>query len=108
MLLTEVVDDDGTGEDFIGHIGGDDFMIISTPEVAPRLKDRLVQRFDEEVQTFYNFRDREQGYIEVDGVKVPLMTLAVGFIRYDTVTFSDIREITEVAAEARRRAQQGG
>jgi len=108
MLLTEVVDDDGTGEDFIGHIGGDDFMIISTPEVAPRLKDRLVHRFDEEVQTFYNFRDREQGYIEVDGVKVPLMTLAVGLIRHDTVTFSDIREITEVAAEARRRAQQGG
>jgi hypothetical protein len=32
------------------------------------------------------------------------MTLAVGLIRHDTVTFSDIREITEVAAEARRHA----
>ncbi|MGD8794702.1 MAG: response regulator [Anaerolineae bacterium] len=107
MLLTEVVDDEGTGEDFIGHIGGDDFMIISTPEVAPKMKDRLIQRFDEEVQTFYNFRDREQGYIEVDGARVPLMTLAVGLIRHDTVIFSDIREITEVAAEARRRSVSG-
>jgi hypothetical protein len=33
------------------------------------------------------------------------MTLAVGRIQHDTVPFSDIREITEVAAEARRRAQ---
>jgi hypothetical protein len=71
------------------------------------MKDRLIQRFDEEVQTFYNFRDREQGYIEVDGARVPLMTLAVGLIRHDTVIFSDIREITEVAAEARRRSVSG-
>jgi diguanylate cyclase (GGDEF)-like protein len=112
MLLTEVVDELGTGTDFIGHIGGDDFIIISTPEVSPAIKNRLIQRFNEEVMTFYNFRDRERGYIEVvngrgDIQKAPLMTLAVGLIHHDTAPFADIREITEVAAEARRRAQQG-
>ncbi len=112
MLLTEVVDELGTGSDFIGHIGGDDFIIVSSPDVSPQIKARLVQRFNEEVKTFYNFRDRERGYIEVvngkgDIQKVPLMTLAVGLIHHDTAPFADIREITEVAAEARRRAQQG-
>ncbi|MBN1661445.1 MAG: response regulator [Anaerolineae bacterium] len=107
MLLSEVVDDLGTGDDFIGHTGGDTFIVISTPEAAPRIRNNLVQRFNEEVETFYNFKDREQRYIIVDGAKVPLMTLAVGMIHHDTVPFSDIREITEVAAEARRRAQQG-
>ncbi len=112
MLLTEVVDELGSGDDFIGHIGGDDFLIITTPDVAPQMKERLEQRFREEVATFYNFRDRERGYIEVvgpDGTtqRAPLMTLAVGLIQHDTAPFSDIREITEVAAEARRRAQQG-
>ncbi len=112
MLLTEVVDELGTGTDFIGHIGGDDFIIISSPEVSPAIKNRLIQRFNEEVMTFYNFRDRERGYIEVvngrgDIQKAPLMTLAVGLIHHDTAPFADIREITEVAAEARRRAQQG-
>jgi diguanylate cyclase (GGDEF)-like protein len=111
MLLTEVVDELGVGSEFIGHIGGDDFIIISTPEASPQIKTRLVQRFNEEVETFYNFRDRERGYIEVDegvgkGQKVPLMSLAVGLIHHDAVPFADIREITEVAAEARRRAQQ--
>ncbi len=112
MLLTEVVDEIGSGSDFIGHIGGDDFLIITTPAVAEQMKARLEQRFREDVATFYNFRDRERGYIEIvaaDGStqQAPLMTLAVGLIRHDTAPFSDIREITEVAAEARRRAQQG-
>jgi diguanylate cyclase (GGDEF)-like protein len=111
MILAEVVDEVGTGSEFIGHIGGDDFLIISEPESAPKIKERLEQRFDEEVVTFYNFKDRERGHIEVvdgEGKKqeVPLMTVAVGLIHHDTVPFSDIREITEVAAEARRRAQR--
>jgi diguanylate cyclase (GGDEF)-like protein len=112
MLLTEVVDDCGTGSDFIGHIGGDDFLILSSPEASSTMRARLIQRFNEEVETFYNFKDRERGYIEVVGAdgktqKVPLMTLAVGLIHHDTAPFADIREITEIAAEARRRDQQG-
>lgn len=109
MLLTEVVDEMGSGTDFIGHIGGDDFLIVSTPESSSQIKDRLIQRFNEEVVTFYSFRDRERGSIEIiDGnnqpQQAPLMTLAVGLIKHDTVPFSDIREITEVAADARRRS----
>jgi diguanylate cyclase (GGDEF)-like protein len=112
MLLTEVVDNMGTGGDFIGHIGGDDFLIITRPDRAEEMKERLVSRFNEEVMTFYNFKDRERGHVEVvdsDGQAQhkPLMTLAVGVIHHDTVPFADIREITEVAAEARRRSQKG-
>ncbi|MGC9333605.1 MAG: GGDEF domain-containing response regulator [Anaerolineae bacterium] len=112
MLLAEVVDELGTGGDFIGHVGGDDYIVISTPDAAPQIRARLVQRFDEEVETFYSFKDRERGYLEVadtDGTrrKVPLMTLAVGLIHHDTAPFADIREITEAAAEARRRVLQG-
>jgi diguanylate cyclase (GGDEF)-like protein len=112
MLLIEVVDEVGTGGDFVGHIGGDQFIVISNPAASSKMMERLVQRFDEEVQTFYNFKDRELGHILVDDgrgekAKVPLMSLAVGLVHHDTAPFADIREITEVAAEARRRAQPG-
>jgi len=111
MLLAEVVDDVGAGSEFIGHVGGDDFIIIGTPDAASQLRSRMAHRFNEEVETFYNFKDRERGYIEVDDgagkvQKVPLMSLAVGLIHHDTAPFADIREITEIAAEARRRHQQ--
>jgi diguanylate cyclase (GGDEF)-like protein len=109
MLLTEVVDNLGEGNEFIGHIGGDDFLVISTPGAAPRVEERLIERFNQEVQTFYSFRDRERGYVQVDDgqgnlQQIPLMTLVVGLIDHATTSFADIREITEVAAEARRRA----
>jgi diguanylate cyclase (GGDEF)-like protein len=112
MLLTEVIDEVGSGSDFVGHIGGDDFLIITTPEVSVKMKARLEERFEAEVVTFYNFRDRERGHVEIVDSRgntqtAPLMTLAVGRIQHDTVPFSDIREITEIAAEARRSAQQG-
>lgn len=108
MLLTEVVDELGAGTEFVGHIGRDDFLIITTPEAATPMKARLQERFQNEVVTFYSFKDRERGYVEiVDSTgrtqRAPLMTLAIGQIQHDTVPFSDIREITEVAAEARRR-----
>lgn len=107
MLMSEVVDESGSGSDFIGHIGGDDFIIISKPEFSPQVKAQLVQRFNEEVETFYGFKDRERGYVEVKDAagkvkKAPLMSLAVGLIHHDTAPFADIREITEIAAEARR------
>jgi diguanylate cyclase (GGDEF)-like protein len=110
MLLTEVVDEHGTGSEFIGHVGGDDFIIIGTPEAASQVRTRLVERFGTEVETFYGFKDRERGYVEVDdgagnAQQVPLMSLAVGLIHHDTAPFADIREITEIAAEARRRDQ---
>jgi diguanylate cyclase (GGDEF)-like protein len=109
MLLSEVVDEDGAGSEFIGHIGGDDFIIISTPDAAQGIQARLKERFDAEVEAFYNFKDRERGYIEVDAGEgeqrqAQLMSLAVGLIHHDTAPFADIREITEVAAEARRLA----
>jgi diguanylate cyclase (GGDEF)-like protein len=111
MLFSDVVDELGTGSEFVGHIGGDDFIIVTTRAASSAMKERLVQRFNEEVATFYSFKDRERGYIEVENgagtsERVPLMSLLVGIIHHDTAPFADIREITEIAAEARRRAHQ--
>jgi PleD family two-component response regulator len=108
MLLGEVVDEFGSQDDFLGHAGGDNFVIISKEASAQAIRSRLKTRFDQEVQTHYNFMDRQQGFIlapDEDGKmqQAPLMTLAIGLVSPSTDVFSDIREITELAAEARRR-----
>src|SRR5512147_245259 len=107
MLIGEVVDELGTTSDFIGHAGGDNFIIITTEDKAEAIKARLKERFDNEVQTHYNFMDRQQGFVNApsaDGttVKVPFMTMSVGIVSPSLQSFADIREITELAAEARR------
>ena len=113
MMIGEVVDELGTTSDFIGHAGGDNFIIITTEEKAEAIKNRLKERFDNEVQTHYNFMDRQQGFVQApipEGttVKVPFMTMSVGIVSPSANSFADIREITELAAEARRQDTAAG
>jgi PleD family two-component response regulator len=112
LLLGEVVDEMGTSNDFIGHPGGDNFIVVTTSAAAPKVRERLKARFNEEVQTHYSFVDRERGYImakanEGAEVQVPLMKMGIGEVSAETRQFSDIREITELAAEARRQDSVG-
>jgi CheY-like chemotaxis protein len=107
MLLGEVVFEVGTTNDFIGHAGGDNFVVITTDQASQSIKKRLKERFDKEALTHYNFMDRQQGYVlapDADGkmAQAPLMTLGVGVVSPSTHVYSDIREITELAAEERR------
>ncbi len=108
MLIGEVVDQFGTSDDFVGHAGGDNFIVITTDEVSASVRQHLKERFNQEILANYNFMDRNQGFIMApdEGGKMqqtPLMTLGVGAVSPSTHMFADIREITELAAEERRK-----
>jgi DNA-binding response OmpR family regulator len=104
LLVGEVVDELGTPDDFVGHAGNDNFVIITYSQKAQALLDRIVARFNDEVKQHYSFIDRERGHIVLEsGQEKPLMTLGAGMVSNATQNFADIREITELAAEARRR-----
>jgi len=105
LLMGEVLDELGTPNDFVGHAGSDNFVLVSYSDKPDALTKRLVDRFAEEVQQHYSFIDRERGFMMKDDEKVPLMTLAVGSVSNATRRFADIREITELAAESRRRGR---
>lgn len=107
-LISEVVEETGTPDDYVGHPGRDNFVIVTHSSDAKKMRDRLVERFKEGIQQHYSFIDRERGYILVpDGLsgerKVDLMSLAIGSVSTKTHQFSDIREVTELAADDRRR-----
>jgi DNA-binding response OmpR family regulator len=107
MTLNELVDTYGTPDDFIGHAGNDNFIIITTDGAAEEIRTQVKARFAEEVLSHYNFMDRDQGYIlatgpEGESIKVPLMAIGIGSVSPSQYQFADIREITELAAEARR------
>ncbi len=107
MLIGEVLDQMGSTSDFVGHAGGDNFVIITKDGASTQIRNRLKDRFKEEVQTHYNFMDRQQGYIlaptnDGQSERAALMSLAIGVVSPSQNSFADIREITELAAEARR------
>jgi PleD family two-component response regulator len=103
LIMGEVLDAYGTPNDFVGHAGSDNFVIVTYSDKPDTLVKHLVERFTDEVQQHYSFIDRERGFMMKDDEKAPLMTLTVGSISNSTRQFADIREITELAAESRRR-----
>jgi PleD family two-component response regulator len=111
LMLNEVVEEYGSPEDFLGHPGRDNFILITHAQDADKMRDRIVDRFNDEVKQHYSFIDRERGYILVpddNGERqAPLMTMGAGAVSTRTHQFSDIREITELAAENRRRGFSG-
>ncbi|NPV55689.1 MAG: response regulator [Anaerolineae bacterium] len=113
MLVGEVVDQAGSSDDFVGHAGGDHFVIITTEKAMPTVRANLQSRFSDEILSHYNFIDRQQGYLSLKDEKgqeqqAPLMDLSFGVVSPATHQFSDIREITELAAEERRQEQHLG
>ncbi|MAT97620.1 MAG: diguanylate cyclase [Anaerolineaceae bacterium] len=103
LLLNEVDDELGTLDDFIGHATSNTFVLVTKADNVSAVVDELRQRFEEGILSHYSFIDREQGGImQPDGHLVPLMKLSIGTVSDKTQRFSDIREITETAAELRR------
>jgi len=101
MVLGQAVDEAGTPSDFIGHISGDDFIVIaSSKDDVPQIVQAFRDRFDAEVGTHYDWKARQEG--------VELMSLAIGVITSEDGPFYDIREITEAASGARREAVNRG
>ncbi len=109
MLLGDILDEVGTEMyDFIGHAGGDNFVLIADFSQSKQLSSLLKVKFAETIKTHYNFMDRDQGFLAVPNEsetpkKAALMTLSIGMVSPNTHQFADIREITELAAEERRK-----
>jgi len=67
LIMGETVDQMGTAEDFIGHVGGDDFIIITQGDRVTAMAEALTKRFDAEVGTHYDFKSRQQGFVVYTG-----------------------------------------
>lgn len=108
ILIGEVIDEFGTINDFVGHTGNDHFVIITTEECSTAIMENVFERFSEEILTHYNYLDRQKGYIQYSGAgevteQSPVISISIGIVSPTEHEFTDIREITELAADARRR-----
>jgi len=110
-LLIDIVEEHGTGTDFIGHIGGDDFAILTNPEMAITLSKQLITTFDQRVRSLYNPHDLERGYllgVDRQGVprRFPIISVSIGIVTNLQRRFQDYEEVGQVAAEMKTFAKQ--
>ncbi|MFH1338649.1 MAG: diguanylate cyclase [Candidatus Omnitrophota bacterium] len=104
-MLYETIKKFGNSSDFIGHIGGDDFVFITSPEKYKTICRNLIQTFDRIIPFHYSPEDRERGFIMTKDRtnrinKIPLMSLSVALINNTgSREFSNAIEINERVAE---------
>jgi len=96
---------------FVGHIGGDDFVIITLPEKAESIAQEIIDCFDRNAPQFFDVRDRERGFIETldrTGKKrrFSFPTLSIGIIDNVNREFEHIAEISSRGTELKEYAKK--
>lgn len=102
----------GTDDDFVGHIGGDDFALLTTIERYNKLCTNIIEEFDKKVVDFYNTKDRANGYIlgetrQGKKIKFPIMSISIAVVvsNKEKGQISHI-EVGEIAAELKEHAKK--
>jgi diguanylate cyclase (GGDEF)-like protein len=105
--IVETVKINGNGDDFVGHIGGDDFVIISTLAKADAIASNVVKMFDQRIVNLFSREDLERGYVEVINRKgtvdrFPLLTITIAMVTSGKGRVDHIARISDIASELKR------
>lgn len=100
----------GNKDDFIGHIGGDDYVIVTTPDVVDDLCRSVINEFEKTVPSFYTEADRRKGYIiakDRKGIeqKIPLLSISIGVVTNEFRKIDHVAQIGEIGAELKSYAK---
>ena len=106
-MLEEVARDVTSGASFVGHVGGDDFVIVVPPELAAVVAQAIVERFDRDAASYYDPQDRDRGYIEVTNrrgelQRFPVLTISIGVASTERRAFQHYAEAVAVATEMKQ------
>jgi diguanylate cyclase (GGDEF)-like protein len=110
QLLLRLTREKG-GREFLGHIGGDDFIIISDPSRMEAFAKRVIREFDALAPSFYNNEDREQGHItstDRQGAvrEFPLLSVSIGICHNAHHELSSYAQVSQMGTELKKAAKK--
>jgi diguanylate cyclase (GGDEF)-like protein len=110
--LTQLKQERSNDDDFIGHIGGDDFVVVTHPESAQEISERLIERFDAVIPELYDAEDIQRGYLtgfDRYGTprRFPLVSLSIGIVDTSRREYDSYDQVSTVAAEVKSYAKKG-
>lgn len=111
QVCQRVVYEYGNVVDFVGHIGGDDFLVMTTPDKARFLCNRILEQYKQQSASLYRREDLERG--SISGVdrkgrpyQFPFVSLSIGVVNNLMRQPHSLDEIGTLMAEAKRHAKQ--
>ncbi|NLH39088.1 MAG: response regulator [Elusimicrobia bacterium] len=84
-LLEKVLKENSKGDYFLGHVGGDDFVVLAPNDKIIRTVEGIIEEFDTKIRDYYSIADRQAGYItttdRMNNIKTfPIMTLSIAIV----------------------------
>lgn len=109
-VLNEVLTRHAGDQCFLGHIGGDDFVLLTAPERAEEFAREVIAAFDAMAPSLYDPEDAERGFIEIDDRRnnrqtVQIMTISLGVVTTEFRASLGVAESSALATEMKRAAK---
>ena len=110
-VLLSAVEQAGNRDDFVGHIGGDDFIVITTPDRAEEVCARAIAAFDALAPLFYDAETRARGYIDAHDrqgrpTRFPIVSLSIAVVGNGQQAILHWAEVAHRAVELKKRAKE--
>ena len=105
-IILEVLEEHHSPQHFAGHVGGDDFVVLTEPGLAEALATEITQRFDAAVPALYDPVDRERGWIESEErngnmLRTPLISVSIGIVIAEPGSYSSAAAVAARASEVK-------
>lgn len=109
-ILIRSVQQFGNPDDFIGHIGGDDYVVITAPNAVDAVCKGIIAEFENVAPSFYNETDRKKGYIishdrQGKEMNVPLLSISIGVVTNESRKIEHVAQVSEIGAELKAYAK---
>jgi diguanylate cyclase (GGDEF)-like protein len=110
-VLLAAVEQAGNRDDFVGHIGGDDFIVITSPNRAELVCARAIEAFDALAPLFYDAETRTLGYIDAHDrqgrpMRFPFVSLSIAVVSNGQRAILHLAEVAQRAVELKKRAKE--
>jgi diguanylate cyclase (GGDEF)-like protein len=105
-IVLEVLEENHSSQHFAGHVGGDDFVILTEPAMAEMIATQITKRFDEAIPALYDPADRERGWIESEErsgsmLRTPLVSVSIGIVIAEPGSYSSAAALAARASEVK-------
>jgi diguanylate cyclase (GGDEF)-like protein len=101
---------EGNASDFLGHIGGDDFILITTPDRMEPVSRSIIDAWDRESRALYSLEDVARGSLvarDRQGQEqvYPLVGVSIGVVTNLHRSITTMEEFSRIAAEVKAQAK---
>jgi DNA-binding response OmpR family regulator len=110
-VLLQAIEQRGNHDDFVGHIGGDDFVVITTPDRAAAISAQAIASFDLLAPLFYDGVTRARGYIDAHdrqgrSMRFPFVSLSIGIVSTALHPIAHVAEVAQRSVEPKKRGKE--